>query len=148
MKKFLKGFVYAGRGIITALHERNFRFHLCAAAFAIYFAACFYSLSRAEWAALILTISAVIALEAANTAIERFADAVTLEQNENIRRCKDCAAAAVLIAAIAAVAVGIVLLGDMQALRGIWEFYTENLWRLASLCAAVAGAAMLVFLPK
>lgn len=148
MKKFLKGFVYAGRGIITALHERNFRFHLCAAAFVIYFAACFYSLSRAEWAALILTISAVIALEAANTAIERFADAVTLEQNENIRRCKDCAAAAVLIAAIAAVAVGIVLLGDMQALRGIWEFYTENLWRLASLCAAVAGAAMLVFLPK
>lgn len=148
MKKFLKGFVYAGRGIITALHERNFRFHLCAAAFVIYFAACFYSLSRAEWAALILTISAVISLEAANTAIERLADAVTTAQNENIRRCKDCAAAAVLIAAIAAVAVGIVLLGDMQALCGIWAFYTESLWRLASLFAAVAGAAMLVFLPK
>ncbi len=148
MKKFLKGFVYAGRGIITALHERNFRFHLCAAAFVIYFAACFYSLSHAEWAALILTISAVIALEAANTAIERLADAVTTEQNENIRRCKDCAAAAVLIAAIAAVAVGVVLFGDMQALRGILAFYMENLWRLVSLAAAVAGAAMFVFLPR
>lgn len=148
MKKFLKGFVYAGRGIITALGERNFRFHLCAAAFVIYFAACFYSLSRAEWAALILTISAVIALEAANTAIERLADAVTTEQNENIRRCKDCAAAAVLIAAIAAVAVGVVLFGNMQALRGILAFYMENLWRLVSLAAAVAGAAMFVFLPR
>ncbi len=148
MKKFLKGFAYAGRGFVTALYERNFRFHLCAAAFVIFFASGFYELSRAEWAALLLTIGSVIALEAVNTAIEHLANEVTKEQNDNIRRCKDCAAAAVLISSVAAVAVGIAILGDTERLSAIWTFYTSDIWRLSALAAAVFAAVLLVFLPE
>lgn len=148
MKKFLRGFVYAGRGFVTALYERNFRFHLCAAAFAIFVAASFYELSKAEWAVLILTIGAVIAFESINTAIEHLANEVTREKNENIKRCKDCAAAAVLIAAIAAVAVGIVLLGDIERLSAMLEFYTSDIWRMLSLIAAIAAAVLFVLLPE
>lgn len=148
MKKFLRGFVYAGRGFVTALYERNFRFHLCAAAFAIFVAASFYELSKAEWAVLILTIGAVIAFEAINTAIEHLANEVTREKNENIKRCKDCAAAAVLIAAIAAVAVGIVLLGDIERLSAMLEFYISDIWRMLSLIAAIAAAVLFVLLPE
>lgn len=148
MKKFLKGFVYAGRGFVTALYERNFRFHLCAAAFVIFFAACFYELSKAEWAVLALTIGSVIALEALNTAVEHLANEVTEEHSEHIKRCKDCAAAAVLIAALAAVAVGIALLWDLDRLAAIWEFFSAEIWRLVSLVAAVAGAVLFVLLPE
>lgn len=148
MKKFLKGFVYAGRGFVTALYERNFRFHLCAAAFVIFVAASFYELSKAEWAVLLLTIGLVIALEALNTAVEHLADEVTKEKSEQIKRCKDCAAAAVLIAAIAAVAVGIVLLGDIKRLSAMWEFYISDIWRMLSLIAAVIGAVLFVLLPE
>ena len=148
MKKFLRGFVYAGRGFVTALYERNFRFHLCTAAFAIFVAASFYELSKAEWAVLILTIGAVIAFESINTAIEHLANEVTREKNENIKRCKDCAAAAVLIAAIAAVAVGIVLLGDIERLSAMLEFYISDIWRMLSLIAAIAAAVLFVLLPE
>ncbi len=148
MKKFLKGFIYAAQGFVAALYERNFRFHLCAAAFVIFFAVSFYELSKAEWAILALTIGSVLAFEAINTAVEHLADEVTKEKSENIKRCKDCAAAAVLISAIAAVAVGIVLLGDADRLAAMWEFYRSDIWRMLSLIAAVTGAALFVLLPE
>lgn len=148
MKKFLKSFVYAGRGICCAFTERNFRFHICAAAFVIFFAASFYELTRAEWAVLLLTTGLVPALEAVNTSIERLADKVSTQQDDNIRRCKDCAAGAVLIASFAAVAVGIVLLGDIERLQSIAHFYFSDIWRLFSLLLAVAAAVFLVLLPE
>ena len=128
--------------------ERNFRFHICAAAFVLFFASCFYELTRAEWAVLLLTIGLVPALETVNTSIERLADKVSSQQDDNIRRCKDCAAGAVLIASFSAVAVGVSLLGDFERLRDIAEFYCGDIWRLASLLIAVAAAAMLVLLPE
>lgn len=148
MKKFLKGFVYAGRGFFTALYERNFRFHLCAAAFVIFVAASFYELSKADWAVLILTIAAVLAFEAINTAVEHLANEVTQEKNERIKHCKDCAAAAVLISAIAAVAIGVMLLGDIDRLIAIWEFYVSDIWRLLSLIVTIVAALLFVLLPE
>ncbi len=148
MKKFLMGFVYAGRGFVTALYERNFRFHICAAAFIIFVAASFYELSKAEWAVLLLTIGIVIALEALNTAVEHLANEVTQKKSEHIRRCKDCAAAAVLISAIAAVAVGIALLGDIDRLAEMWKFFSSDIWRMLSLIAAIVAAVMFVLLPE
>ncbi len=148
MKRFLKGFVYAAKGIALCVYERNFRFHLCAAAFVLFFAGCFYELSRAEWAVLFIVIGMVLAMEALNTALEHLADRVTGERDELIRRCKDCAAGAVLLSALAAVAVGVSVLWDTERFAEIWEFYCADLWRAASLLAAVAGAVMLVLLPE
>ncbi len=148
MKKFLKSFVYAGRGFIYCLSERNFRFHLCAAAFVIFVAASFYELTRAEWAILLLTIGTVHAFEAMNTALERLCDRVDKEQNEFIRRCKDCAAAAVLISAMAAIAVGIALFGDAERLSAMLRYFFCDAVHAVLLLLAIVGAVMVVLIPE
>lgn len=148
MKKFFKGFVYAGRGVMLCLAERNFRFHLCAAAFVSFFAAKFYSLSRGEWAALLLTFAAVLSLEAVNTALERLCDRVSPEQNKLVGECKDIAAGAVLIAAVFAVGVGAALFWDMSAFSAMGEYFLGAWYRLPLLLLAAAGAVCAVLLPE
>ena len=65
--------------------------------------------SRQDWALLALAIGLVWAMEALNTAIELLADEVSLEQRARIGRAKDVAAFAVLVAALAAVAIGLLV---------------------------------------
>lgn len=130
-----------------AVRERNFRFHLCAAAFVIFFAAKFYEFSRGEWALLLLTCGAVLSLEAVNTSVERLCDKVSPEKDAKIGSAKDCAAGAVLISAIIAVAVGVCLFGDLEKFREIFEFFSQPL-PLAALIGAVAAAWGIVFLPE
>lgn len=120
LKRFLMGFVYAWRGICIAAKQRNFRIHLCAVVLVSAFAAV-YGLTRVEWAVLFITMGLVIALEAVNTAIEQLCDRVTDEHDELIRRCKDIAAGAVLIAAIAAIAVAAALFADPQRLLAMQQ---------------------------
>ena len=148
MKKFLKGFVYAGRGFLYCLSERNFRFHLCAAAIVIFVAVSFYELTRGEWAVLLLTIGLVPALEAVNTSLERLCDRVEADQNVLIRHAKDCAAAAVLIASAAAVAVGISLFGDSVRLMSMLRYFFGDLWHLLLLICVIVGGVMVVLLPE
>lgn len=62
------------------------------------------------WAIVLLTGSVVIAAELFNTALEHLADHLHPGTHPQIRIVKDCAAAAVLIVACGAVAVGIALL--------------------------------------
>ncbi|MCM1165983.1 MAG: diacylglycerol kinase family protein [Lachnospiraceae bacterium] len=145
--KFFKSFYYAGRGIVTALGQRNFRFHLCAAAFVIYFAARFYSFSAERWALLVLTCALVTALETVNTGIEKLADKVTEENSHRIKLAKDCAAGAVLISAIGAAAVGVLLFWNTDVLGLIFLYFTEPA-RLAALILALAAAWGFVFLPE
>lgn len=64
-----------------------------------------------DWRWLVLAVGAVWVAEAFNTAIEVLADAVTTEFDDRIRRAKDAAAGAVLLAAIAAAAIGLLVLG-------------------------------------
>ena len=68
-------------------------------------------LSRAEWAILTLTIGLVWAAELLNTALEALMDLVSPDIHPLARVAKDVSAAAVLITAIVAVAVGLLLLG-------------------------------------
>ena len=147
MKKFFKGFAYAGRGIYEALKQRNFRFHICAALSVIFFGVKFYSFSRGEWAALLLTIMSVLALEAINTAIEKLADKACPEQNVLIRKCKDCAAGAVLIAAIFSVIIGAVLFWNTERFYLIVQYFSEPA-RLAILILVLALFWGFIFLPK
>ncbi len=144
---FFKGFYYAGRGIITALGQRNFRFHLCAAAFVIFFAARFYSFSAERWTLLLLTCSAVLVSELVNTALEKLADKVSPEKDPLIRAAKDCAAGAVLISAIFAVGIGFFLFWDTDVFRLIKLYFSEAT-RLAALGLALVAAWGIVFVPK
>lgn len=68
-------------------------------------------ISRNDWAILLLTIGAVFSAEAANSALESVVDLVSPEHHELARRAKDCAAGAVLVLAIAAVVIGLLILG-------------------------------------
>lgn len=62
------------------------------------------------WAAVALSSGAVLAAELFNTAIEHLADHVQPENHPQIQIVKDCAAAAVLVAACGALGVGIALI--------------------------------------
>lgn len=61
------------------------------------------------WALVLLASSGVMATELVNTAVEHLADHLHPEVHPSIRVVKDCAAAAVLIAVLGAVAVGVAL---------------------------------------
>jgi diacylglycerol kinase (ATP) len=58
------------------------------------------------WALCLLSAGAVFAAELINTALEQIVDRLHPEQHESIRVAKDCAAAAVLCASVAAAGVG------------------------------------------
>ncbi|HEY9619476.1 MAG TPA: diacylglycerol kinase family protein [Crinalium sp.] len=102
----LVSFAYAWGGIMYAFQtQRNFRIHLAVGTLAIALSI-FLRLSRVEIAIIGLTIGAVLTMELLNTAIESVVD-LTVKQtyHELAKIAKDCAAAAVLISALAAVLV-------------------------------------------
>lgn len=69
------------------------------------------SISRIEWVVIIFVITLVWLAEFLNTALEAVVDLASPEQNHLAKVGKDVGAAAVLIAAGAAVIVGLVILG-------------------------------------
>ena len=147
MKKFFKSFKFAAHGIAVACRQRNFRFHICAAAFVIFFAAKFYDFTSERWAILLLTCSGALALETVNTGLERLADKVSEEHSHRIRLAKDCAAGAVLIWAVFAVAIAFFLFWDTDKFMLIRLYFSEyTRLTMLILCAALAWA--FVFLPE
>lgn len=107
LAKILCSFGPALAGLSWAVKtQRNLQVHLIATALAIVFGV---SLNIAvwEWCAVALAAEIVLTAELLNTALEVLADRVTKERDESIRRVKDAAAAAVLVAAIAALLVGV-----------------------------------------
>ena len=101
--------IWALRGVGFVLGtQTSARIQLAVAGFVIA-AGCFFEIDRMEWIAVSLAIGAVLAAEAFNTALESLADAVHPERHPLVGRAKDCAAGAVLLAAIAAIVVGILV---------------------------------------
>jgi diacylglycerol kinase len=103
---FLASFRYATAGLFVFFATtRNARVQVCAGLTAIALAA-LLRISRVEWALLLLTIAAVLALEAVNSAIEAAVDLVTPEYHPLAKRAKDLAAGAVWLMALASIAIG------------------------------------------
>lgn len=109
IRKRLQSFVYAFNGIkILISEEHNARIHLLAATAAI--AAGFYfGISPTEWIAIVFAIGLVIALEIVNSSIENMADFISPQKHHAIKRVKDLAAAAVLVAAMTAGIIGLII---------------------------------------
>lgn len=103
------GFAWEGVRYVAA-STPNFRIHLAIAGGVMLLAAGM-ELPPTEWAILLLTIGAVLAAEAFNSALEALCDLVSPEYHPLVKRCKDASAGAVLLLAIAAVGVGLVLFG-------------------------------------
>ena len=107
--KILKSFRDAFNGIgILIRSERNFQIHLLA--FVLVMVAGFYfGITEGEFMTIILVSALVFGLEGINTAIEKLCNEVTEVRNESIRKIKDVAAGAVLMAAILAAVVGVII---------------------------------------
>ena len=104
-----KSFGYAWSGLKTALkNEPNFRVHTVIAT-AVIVLGVVLSLSRTEWMIVALIICWVLVLELVNTAMEAVVNIVSPDIAEGAKQAKDTIAAAVLISAIGAVAVGLLL---------------------------------------
>lgn len=90
--------------------EPTTRFHLVGSIAAVV-AGFWLEIARWEWLFVIAAIGLVWFAEAVNTAVERLADAVTLEQHPLIGKAKDVAAASVLIISLTAFVGGILIFG-------------------------------------
>lgn len=92
------------------VHERNARIHLGFAAVA-FLLGLWLGVSNAELAAVFFAVIIVFLAEMFNTAIERTLDLIDMKENPRIKLIKDMSAGAVLVAAAAAVAVGMAIFG-------------------------------------
>ena len=100
---------YALAGIAAGLRsEHSLRIQLVALVVALALL-CVFRPEPIWWAAIALSSGAVIAAELLNTAIEHLADHLHPESHPQIQAVKDCAAGAVLVASVMALAVGIAL---------------------------------------
>jgi diacylglycerol kinase len=100
---------YALEGVVLAWRtQRNFRLEIALAIVAVAVFAALHA-SVLAFAILALTIAFVLALEAMNTALEALVDLVSPQRHALAKAAKDAAAGAVLIAALGALAVGILL---------------------------------------
>jgi diacylglycerol kinase (ATP) len=114
-----RSFGYAIRGIrVLLVSQPNAWIHavatvlVCALGFA-------FDLSAAEWCWLVLAMAAVWTAEALNTAVESLTDLVSPTFHPLAGKAKDIAAAGVLIAAIASVVIGLLVLGPH-----VWRWIT------------------------
>ena len=133
IKRFGRGFVYAWNGIRAAVQEeRNFRFHLCAACYAVILGM-LADLSCMEWALLAFCITAVLGMELMNSAVERAVDKPDTTHWWSAGAAKDMAAGAVLIVALGALAVGGCLF--LPRLNAIGNALRQSPW-IGVICAA------------
>jgi diacylglycerol kinase (ATP) len=71
----------------------------------------YFNICGTEWLILLLCIGLVLSLETINTAIEYLVDFVEPNQNSKAGAIKDLSSAAVLIASIISVIIGIMIFG-------------------------------------
>ena len=102
---------YATQGLVYALaSQRNFRLQVVLGILALILGL-WLGLNLLELGVLVLTVAAVLVLELLNTATEAAVDLAIGRQFHPLARiAKDCAAAAVLVAALASILIALLLL--------------------------------------
>lgn len=109
MKKLLKSFRYALRGIAyTFRHERNFQIE-CFVALVVFCLSLWFPLDTFERALLFLTVMLVLGMELVNTALERVMDILKPRVHPYAKVVKDVMAGAVLLLSSGAVFIGILI---------------------------------------
>ena len=102
---------HAFRGWMYVMHtQHNARIHAFVATI-VFILGIWLKVSARDWAVLILTITMVFAAEFVNTAIEAVVDLASPQKHPLAKVGKDVGAAAVLIAALAAILIGLLILG-------------------------------------
>jgi len=107
----LRSFGYAFRGFWYVLRtQRNAWIHAVIATL-VFIVSLWLGLDARDWAIIILTTAMVFTAEFLNTAIEAVVDLASPQKHPLAKVGKDVGAAAVLIAALAAILVGFLILG-------------------------------------
>lgn len=110
LRSRVKSFLYALSGWWFVLRtQRNAWIH-AAASVSVFVVAAWLQIPPRDWAILILTICLVWTAEFINTAIEAVVDLSTPGHHPLAKIGKDVGAAAVLIAAVASVIIGLIIL--------------------------------------
>lgn len=107
--KVIRSFVFAWNGFkICFTSETNFKIHLLFAAVAIWLGFTL-KIIHTEWLAIIGCIALVTTLEMINTALEKLCDVVHNDVHPDIKKVKDIAAGAVLVAAGCSLIIGLII---------------------------------------
>lgn len=106
IKTRIRAFRVAFKGLFGLFNEFHFILHSIAF-IAVVGVGIYFNISRSEWIDIFLISALVLSLEAVNSSIENLANVVHPDQHPIIGKCKDLAAAAVLISAIFALIIAI-----------------------------------------
>lgn len=107
IRKRLNSFKYAFNGLgVLIKNEHNAWIHLFASVLVI-IAGFYFKINTFEWLLAIIAIGLVFMAELINTSIEYLCNLIMKERHSEIKKIKDMAAAAVIIAALIAVAIGL-----------------------------------------
>ncbi|MDR3401247.1 MAG: diacylglycerol kinase family protein [Chthoniobacter sp.] len=110
-RRVLLSFRYAGRGVLVIVRTQTNAWIHAVAAFVAIIAGFFFGISRLEWCAVVGAIGLVLTAEGINTAIEAVVDLASPDRHPLAGRAKDVAAGAVLLAALAALVIGLLVFG-------------------------------------
>ena len=107
----LRSFQHAFRGLVYVIQtQRNAWIHVVIATF-VFLLSLWLRLDARDWAVIILATAMVFTAEFLNTAIEAVVDLASPQKHPLAKVGKDVGAGAVLIAAVAAVLIGALILG-------------------------------------
>ena len=107
----IRSFKYAFHGWGHVLRTQHNAWIHSAIATVVFALALWLQLPPRDWAVLILTTAMVFSAEFVNTAIEAVVDLASPDKHPLAKIGKDVGAAAVLVAALAAILIGLLLLG-------------------------------------
>ena len=148
-KKLLKSFTYAFSGIFTTIrNERNLRIHITCLIymFSILGFTDWFTLSRADWAILVIASGMVISCEIINTAIENAVNLASEEYTQFGKIAKDAAAGAVLVSVFFAIAVGLIIMLQPQAFIEMFNYFVEKPLMFAILVVSLIPATLFIFM--
>jgi diacylglycerol kinase len=118
----IRSFGHAFHGWAHVLKTQHNAWIHAVAAIMVFIVAFWLRLPTHDWAILILTVTMVFAAEFMNTAIEAVVDLASPVHHPLAKVGKDVGAAAVLIAALAAVLIGLLILGPPLWAKLIYLF--------------------------
>ncbi len=148
LESLFKSFLYAFKGFgWMVTHERNFRIHLTCLAYMFYYLLRydFFTVTRTEFAILLLASGLVIGGEMINTGIEKADDSVSKERKHTIEVSKDVSAGAVLVFAVFAVLCGVAILWQPEAYRLLFNHYAENPLNIFWFVLSVVAFTLFIF---
>ncbi len=142
-----KSFLFAARGIgFAAKTQPNFCFHLLAIVLVTEFGL-LYDLEKDRWGLLLVFFCLIPALELVNTALEAVVDLVSHNYHPLAKVAKDCAAGAVLVAALGAVGAAVFLFGDATRLSIALGIFVTTPWMWGLLAVELIAAVVILLIP-